>query len=171
VTRFTQPAALDETHAMADFRSGTEALDSWLHRRALRNQASGASRTFVTCPIGNLGVVAGFYSLAASSVALDQAPGSVRRNMPNPIPVILLGRLAVDLRHQNAGLGTSLLQDAVRRVAGVADTVGVRALLVHAIDEDAAAFYGHFGFVASNLDAETLFLSMHSLRASLRAGA
>jgi GNAT superfamily N-acetyltransferase len=116
-------------------------------------------------------VVIGYYTLAASSVTLELAPGSVRRNMPDPIPVILLGRLAVDARHQASGLGASLLQDAVLRVAGVADSVGVRALLVHAIDDAAAAFYEHFGFIGSPSDDRTLFLSMKEIRASLeRAG-
>ena len=108
------------------------------HRQPLFAFRRGASRTFGTAPVDDRLRVVGFYSLAASSVKLEDAPGKVRRNMPEPIPVILLGRLAVDTRRQGSGLGASLLQDAVRRVAGIADDVGVRALLVHAIDEPAA---------------------------------
>jgi GNAT superfamily N-acetyltransferase len=108
--------------------------------------------------------VVGFYSLAASAVALDVAPGPVRRNMPDPIPVVLLGRLAVHKGHQGGGLGASLLQDAVRRVAGVADTIGVRALLVHAPDDSAAAFYRRSGFIASPIDLDTLDCCCRSSR-------
>ena len=134
----------------------------------MKNQLSRASRTFVTCSIEDRQRVVGFYSLAASAVALDAAPGPVRRNMPDPIPVVLLGRLAVDRGHQGGGLGASLLKDAVSRVAGVADTIGVRALLVHALDDSAAAFYRRFGFTAAPIDPDTLFLSIQQIRASLQ---
>lgn len=167
MSRYARPIPLAPDHDREDFTSGNVALDSWLRNRAHKNQASGASRTFVTCPTGSR-VVAGYYTLAASAVALDAAPGSVRRNMPDPIPVILLGRLAVDQRHQGAGLGASLLQNAILRVAGAAESVGIRALLVHAIDDDAAAFYRHFGFAPSPIDDQTLFLSLSAIRASVR---
>jgi len=170
VSRYSRPVPLTSQHDRDDFGSGNTMLDAWLRNRAHRNEASGASRTFVSCTIDDSAVV-GYYTLAASSVTLDLAPGSVRRNMPEPIPVILLGRLAIDGRHQSAGLGASLLQDAVLRVAGVADSVGIRALLVHAIDDAAVAFYEHFGFIRAPLDDRTLFLSMQEIRASVeRAG-
>jgi GNAT superfamily N-acetyltransferase len=169
VTRYTRPAALTDAFDVSAFDSGTPALDTWLARRGVRNQTSGASRTFMACPVDHRRQVVGFYSLSASAVALDEAPGRVRRNMPDPIPVILLGRLAVDHRHQGAGLGASLLQDAVRRVAGVADSVGVRALLVHAIDDAAAAFYRHFGFLPAPLDEQTLMLPMDAIRKSIES--
>jgi len=170
VSRYSRPVPLTSQHDREGFDSGNTTLDAWLRNRAHRNEASGASRTFVTCPIDDSAVV-GYYTLAASSVTLDLAPGSVRRNMPEPIPVILLGRLAIDGSHQAAGLGASLLQDAVLRVAGVADSVGIRAMLVHAIDDAAVAFYEHVGFIRSPLDDRTLFLSMKQIRASVeRAG-
>ena len=170
MSRYARPVPLTSQHDRDDFSSGNATLDAWLSNRADRNESSGASRTFITSLIDDH-VVIGYYTLAASSVTLELAPGSVRRNMPDPIPVILLGRLAVDARHQASGLGASLLQDAVLRVAGVADSVGVRALLVHAIDDAAAAFYEHFGFIGSPSDDRTLFLSMKEIRASLeRAG-
>ncbi len=112
--------------------------------------------------------MAGYYALVASAVELDVAPGAVRRNMPDPIPVILLGRLAVDQEHQRTGLGASLLQDAILRVTGVAESVGVGALLVHAIDENAAEFYRHFGFIPSPFDDRTMFLTMKTVRASMQ---
>ena len=167
MTRYTRPFPLAAEHDCSGFVSGSAPLDSWLRNRARKNEASGASRTFVTCAVGDdaRGVL-GYYTLAASSVVLDQAPGPVRRNMPDPIPVILLGRLAVDERCQGAGLGSSLLQDAVLRVAGAANSVGIRALLVHAIDDAAAAFYRHFGFIPSPIDDQTLFLTINQMRAS-----
>ncbi|MBA3529248.1 MAG: GNAT family N-acetyltransferase [Propionibacteriaceae bacterium] len=154
-------------HHCSGFVSGSAPLDSWLRNRAHKNEASGASRTFVTCAVGHdERAVLGYYTLAASSVVLEQAPGSVRGNMPDPIPVILLGRLAVDQRCQGAGLGSSLLRDAILRVAGAANSVGIRALLVHAIDDAAAAFYRHCGFVPSPIDDQTLFLTINQIRAS-----
>lgn len=168
MTRYTQPLPLDATFDVSEFDSDTPVLDSWLRGRAVKNQLSGASRTFVTCSTEDRQCVVGFYSLVASAVGLDVAPGAVRRNMPDPIPVVLLGRLAVDSGHQGAGLGASLLQDAVRRVAGIADTIGVRALLVHALDDSAAAFYRRFGFIASPIDPDTLFLSIQQIRVSLQ---
>lgn len=164
---YTRPAPLAADHELDLFVCGTDPLDSWLHRKARRNETAGDSRTFVSCPTTDRRRVVGFYSLAASSVALAAAPGAVRRNMPDPIPVVLLGRLAVAQDHQGVGLGAGLLPDAVRRVVGVADTVGIRALLVHAIDDAAASFYRRFGFVPSAADEATLFLSMQSMRASL----
>lgn len=169
MSRYARPSPLTEAHDLEGFDSGTPPLDNWLARRALRNQHSGASRTFVTAPVDDRLRVVGFYSLAASSVELEDAPGKVRRNMPEPIPVILLGRLAVDTGRQRAGLGASLLQDAVRRVAGIAGDVGVRALLVNAIDEPAAAFYRRFGFIPAPMDDQTLFLPIQKIQESLRS--
>ncbi len=166
--RYTRPEPLASDHEVEQFSSGNAILDSWLRGRAHRNEMSGASRTFVTCAIETR-VVHGYYTLAASAVTHAEAPGHVRRNMPDPIPAILLGRLAVDRPHDGAGLGSSLLQDAILRVAGAADTVGVRALLVHAIDDAAAAFYGHFGFRPSPLDDQTLLLTMSEIRAGILA--
>jgi len=165
MTRYRHPVPLTPEHSREHFSSGNSVLDDWLRTRALKNEISGASRTFVTC-LSSGPTVVGYYTLAASSVAVDQAPGRVRRNMPDPIPVILLGRLAVDSGHQGAGLGASLLRDAVVRAAGAAASVGVRALLVHAIDEQAAGWYRHFGFAPAPLDDRTLFLALGDIRAS-----
>ena len=165
MTKFGRPALLAETHDIAGFCSGRAPLDEWLVRRALKNQQSGASRTFV---ITTDATVVGYYSLAASSVRLSTAPGSVRRNMPDPIPVILLGRLAVDQAYQSQGLGRALLKDAVQRVLMAGEAVGIRALLVHAIDDEAAAFYRHFGFIQSPLDGNTLFYPLDRIRLSRR---
>lgn len=143
---------------MDAFECGVPLLDDWLRRRALGNQASGASRTFVVVD-ASAGVM-GYYALAAGAVSLERAPGAVRRNMPDPIPVLVLGRLAVDRRAQGMRLGAALLQDAVTRAMSVAQDAGVRALLVHALDERAQRFYLHYGFRASPLHPMTLMLKL-----------
>lgn len=133
-------------------------LDEWLKRRALANQASGASRTFVVKT--DDGTVVGYYALAAGAVALADATGSVRRNMPDPIPVLVLGRLAVDQRAAGLHLGAALLKDAVARATAVAENAGVRALLVHALHEKAKNFYLNYGFQPSPTDHLTLMLRL-----------
>ena len=161
MSRYTPPEPLQPTHDLAGFDSGNDALNRWLVSRAVRNQDSGASRTFVTiCD----GLVVGYYALAASSVAQVGAPTGLRRNMPDPIPVILLGRLAVDRRHAGRGVGASLLRDAALRVATTADIVGVKAMLVHAIDDAAVAFYLHHGLQPFPGDPTTLFVPVAAIR-------
>ena len=167
MSEFLRPIPLASDHDGSGFRSGNEILDAWLAGRAMRNQRSGASRTFVTTRHHSTRIL-GYYCLAASSIRLGETPGIVRRNMPDPVPVILLGRLAIDRAVQGLGLGRALLEDATRRVLAAGDTIGVRALLVHAIDDRAANFYRHFGFVASPHDDATLFLPMTRIRASSR---
>ena len=157
-SRFTAPVPLSATHRVDGFACGESSLDDWLRRRALANQMRGASRTFV---VGDPeGEVMGYYALAAGAVSLAAATGQVRRNMPDPIPVLVLGRLAVDRRAQGARLGASLLQDAVRRAATVAEQAGVRALLVHALNPRARDFYRHHGFRESPTHHMTLMLRL-----------
>jgi predicted N-acetyltransferase YhbS len=120
-------------------------LNEWLRSRALRNETTGASRTFVTVEAES-GEVAGYYCLSASSLVLDAAPGRVKRNMPSPIPIILIGRLAVDTRFKGHGLGASLLQDAVLKGIEAARIVGARAFIVDALNEEVERFYRKFGF-------------------------
>ena len=154
------PTPLTPDHDLSSFSSGVQALDDWLRRRALANQYSGASRTFVAEDAA--GQVIGFYSLAAGAVAHALGTGAVRRNTPNPIPVVVLARLAVSVQFHGLGLGAALLQDAAYRCQRVAEHAGVRAMLVHALDERAAAFYLHHGFVPSPLHARTLMLRLHN---------
>lgn len=151
------PEPLHSGHEFSDFSCGEPALDDWLKRRALSNQHAGASRTFVIQADGR---VVGFYALAAGAVGSEAAPGRIRRNMPNPIPVMVLGRLAVDRAWQHRGLGPALLRDALRRTLRVAREAGVRALLVQAMSEAAKAFYRKFGFVESPQDPFLLFLRL-----------
>jgi GNAT superfamily N-acetyltransferase len=157
-----QPLAPD--HELDAFESGVATLDEWLKRRARRNEADGASRTFVLCT-GRL--VVGYYSLAAGSVLHTAATGKVRRNMPDPVPALLLARLAVDRTWHRKGLGADLLSDAVSRAIGAAETIGVRAILVHAISDEAKAFYEKHGFRSSPIEPMTLMVTIDEARRML----
>ncbi len=158
------PVALGADHGIQDFDCGLPPLDEWLMRRALGNQASGASRTFVACE--GLQVVA-YYALASGGAELATAPGRFRRNMPDPIPVVVLGRLAVDHRFQGQGLGRFMLRDAALRVLSVSGTVGVRGLLVHAASEAAKAFYMRWAFEPAPFQPMTLMATLADLRRNL----
>ena len=155
------PVPIAASHVLADFDSGEPALDEWLKRRALRNHASGASRCFVLCS-GE--AVVGYYCLSAGAISHEASPKSMRRNMPDPLPVLLLGRLAIDRRFQNQGIGRALLRDAMLRAVNVAQDAGVFAVLVHSISEQATRFYLSRGFVASPLQASTLLMTVATLR-------
>lgn len=158
------PCLLSAEHDLSAFDCGEPTLNEWLRRRAPQNQASGASRTFVCCE-GN--AVVGYYALAASAVAPAAAPGRFRRNMPDPIPVVVLARLAVAASHHGQGLGRALFQDAARRALYAADAIGVRGLIVHALSDAARAFYLQLGLEPSPLDAMTLMTPFTDLRAAL----
>ena len=152
------PEPLTASHRLDDFERGEAVLDDWLKRRALANQSSGASRTFVVTDQD--GCVRGYYAIAAGAVAHQLATSGVRRNMPDPVPVMVLARLAVDRRVQGLHLGASLLQDAVNRAVAVSQNAGVRALLVHALHEQAKQFYEHYGFQPSPAHPLTLMLRL-----------
>lgn len=153
----TAPEPITASHHTESFACGIPVLDEWLRRRALKNEVSGASRTFVICQDRQ---VVGYYTLATGSVEHRDAPGKIRRNMPNPIPVMVLGRLAVDQEQQHAGLGRGLLKDAVLRTLTVSQHAGVKALLVHALSEDAKRFYTRSGFLESPFDPMTLMIAL-----------
>jgi GNAT superfamily N-acetyltransferase len=140
-------------------------LNDWLRRRALQNQQSGASSTYVV--LDKVRVV-GYYSLAAGSVARETAAGRVRRNAPDPVPVVVLGRLAVDQEFQGRGLGRALLRDAVPRTLQAADIIGVRAILVHSLSERAKRFYEESGFVPSPINPLTLMVTVSAAINALR---
>lgn len=150
------PALLGPEHDLSVFDCGEPLLNDWLRRRALANQASGASRCFVVADASR--GVRGYYALAAGAVDHASAASAVRRNMPDPVPVMVLGRLAVDRDFHGKGLGADLLRDAVLRCARLAQEVGVRALLVHALHESARNFYLHHGFSESTIDPLMLML-------------
>lgn len=146
-----------------EFACGQASLNEWLKRRALANQLSGASRTFVV--VDQEGRVYGYYAMAAGAVSHQMATSSVRRNMPDPVPVMVLARLAVDHRAQGIKLGAALLQDAVNRAVIVSQNAGVRALLVHALHDRAKQFYEHYGFQQSPQHPMTLMLRLNNARA------
>lgn len=158
------PEPLAAHHDVESFASGVESLDHWLKRRALKNQTTGASRTFVACDGGR---VLAYYALASSAITVDTAPGRFRRNMPDPIPVVVLGRLAVDHSLHGKGFGRALVQDAGRRIVQAADTIGIRGMLVHALSDEAKVFYERLGFEPSPLDPMTLMVTLADLKASL----
>lgn len=158
---YSAPRPIRADDGLADFESGEDSLDHYLRARALPNHSEGASRCYVTCRAGS---VVGFYALASASVQRREATGAIRRNMPEPIPVILLSRLAVDRADQGKGLGRALLRDAILRSVRAADLIGVRALLAHAIDDKARNFYSHCGFKPSPTDPMHLLLLMKDAR-------
>ncbi|MGD0825261.1 MAG: GNAT family N-acetyltransferase, partial [Terriglobales bacterium] len=139
------------------FECGEPTLDDWLRRRALSNEESGASRTYLVC-VGEQ--VVGYYALAVGAVTHAEAPGRVRRNMPDPVPVMIIGRLAVHKDFQGRKIGPALLRDAVLRTLQAAEIAGVRAILVHAISERARQFYEDCGFTPSPMDPMTLMITV-----------
>jgi GNAT superfamily N-acetyltransferase len=155
----SSPILLAADCQLDDFACGVDILDDWLKRRAHPNQVNGASRTYVVTEGKS---VVGYYCLASGALELSDTPTSIRRNMPDPdpVPVAILGRLAVDKSCQGRGLGVALLQDAVVRTAQAGGILGIRGLLVHALSIEAKAFYEHHGFVASPTQPMTLILSL-----------
>ncbi len=151
------PRHLTSEHDVSAFDCAVPELNDWLKRRALQNEGSRASRTFVVIADGR---VVGYYALATGAVAHAVTTGRVRRNMPEPIPVMVVVRLAVDRAHQGAGLGSALLRDALLRTLTVAETVGIRAILLHAISEEAKRFYLYHGFAESPVDPMTMMITL-----------
>lgn len=154
--KLSAPEALTNSHILDEFNCGEAVLDEWLKRRAISNQLSRASRTFVVAD--QQGRVYGYYAMAAGAVSHQMAIRSVRQNMPDPVPVMVLARLAVDTRAQGNAIGASMLQDAVNRAVAVSQNAGVKALLVHALHDRAKRFYEHYGFKASSIHEMTLML-------------
>lgn len=158
------PQHLTSEHDVSGFDCGVPELDDWLKRRALQNEGTRASRTFVVTAGGR---VVGYYALATGAVDQAVATGRVRRNMPEPIPVMVLARLAVDRAHQGTGLGSALLKDAILRTLGAAEAAGIRAILLHAISEDAKRFYIQHGFAASPVDPMTMMITLADVEKAL----
>jgi GNAT superfamily N-acetyltransferase len=157
---------LAENHELFDFNSGVPELDNWLRRRARANQVGGASRTFVVCEENR---VVAYYALASGAVRTPEAPGRFKRNMPDPIPVAVLARLAIDLSYQGRGIGRALVRDAGLRLLNAAEILGIRGILVHAISDDARAFYEAVGFMPSPSDPMMLMIGLQDLSNALNA--
>ena len=158
------PEPLADRHEIGDFSSGEASLDGWLRRRAKANQVSGTSRTYVVCEEKR---VIGYCALASGAITVESAPGRFKRKMPNPIPVAVLARLAVDRSWQGRGIGRALFRDAARRIAHAAETIGIRGIVVHAISEDARKFYLALGFDPSPGEPMTLMVTVSDVRSAL----
>lgn len=164
--RLSAPEKLSPNHDLSQFHCGEPALDDWLRKRALQNEESGASRTYVVCVVRR---VVAYYALAVGAVAHVDAPGRVRRNMPDPVPVMVIGRLAVDQTAHGQALGPALLKDAVLRTVQAAEIAGIRAILVHAISERAKRFYEKWGFITSPIEPMTLMITVAEARKAIQA--
>ncbi len=163
---FAAAEPLRDTHDISGFSCGNPALDRWLRLRALRNQDSGDSRTFV---LHDNGRVIAFYALSAASAARIGLPTALRRNAPDPVPLMLLGQLAVDLNYRGQGLGRRLLRDALARIARVSSQIGFRAIATHPIDAAAEAFYARYGFVVvPDSSPRLMILARRHLLAAVR---
>ena len=148
---YTSPELLAGEHILAGFDCGSGALDDWLAGRALRNQASWTSRTWVVVDVETSQVVA-FYASSTASILRSSAPKNIGRNQPEEMPAVLLARMGVDSRHKGRGLGAALLKHFMLKAIEVAQSVGARVLLIHAKDQNAKNFHEHYGFVESPLD-------------------
>ena len=166
---FRSPEPLRAAHELSHFECGEPALNEWLRRRAMRNEIGGGSRTYVVC-LEPGDEVAAFYSLATGAVAHDTSTGRVRRNMPDPIPAMIIGRLAVDQRFHGGGLGRAMLRDAILRTIQAAGIAGIRVILVHAISESARLFYERAGVRSSPIDPMTLMLTIQEATRAVASG-
>jgi predicted N-acetyltransferase YhbS len=166
LSEFARPRPITEADDCSAFRCGEHTLDNWIQLRAIKNEKAGASRTFISIERES-GAVAGYYCLSASSLAHEDATSSLRRNAPDPIPVILIGRLAVDERFARQGLGVSLLQHAMSKGIEASRAIGARAFIVHALSDSAEAFYSKFGFTLVPQNARTMYILVQDAEATI----
>jgi len=152
------PCPVTTNHDISVFNCGHSSLNQWLLNRAIKNKKGGTSRTFVAC---NNNTVIGYYSLAVGAVTREEASGKVRRNMPEPVPVMILGRLAVDQQWQGKQIGSGMLRDTILHTLVVAEQAGIRTLVVHAFSDSAKHFYLKCGFHESPLDDMTLMITLN----------
>lgn len=158
------PQPLRAEHVRTAFCCGVESMDNWLKQRAIKSQLTDSSRTFVCCD--DMKIMA-YYSLASSAVMTNAAPGRFRRNMPDPIPMVELGRLAVDQALHGQGVGRALVRNAGLRVIQVAETIGIRGMLVNALSVEVREFYLRVGFEPFPLDPMMLMITLGDLIESL----
>lgn len=164
MTEFLTPRPVAAGDKLSDFHCGEETLDNWLRGRARSNEKTGTSRTLVS--VTREGQVAGYYCLSSSSLVRDGGPHELTAGMPSSVPVVLLGRLAVDEEFKGRGLGYSLLQHATGRALEAADIIGIRAILVHALNDSVVPFYERFGFTRFPDQKHTLYLLTADARAT-----
>ncbi|MDR2620644.1 MAG: GNAT family N-acetyltransferase [Propionibacteriaceae bacterium] len=158
---------LRDDHALETFSCGENLIDVWLRRHAIKNQTTGASRTFVAVTASER--VVGFYSLASGNIAATVSTGRFRRNMPDPIPVVVLGRLAVDTEYQGRGISRIMVGDAILRTAQAADILGIRGIVVHALRPDLNAFYTALGFTQPHPTTNLLMITLSDALAAINA--
>lgn len=163
MTQYRSPEPLSELHDLKNFDCGVPSLNDWLKKRALKNQLQGASRCFVLCGENSQEVLS-YYSLSAGAITHQAATNRLRRNIPDPIPVLVLGRLAIHQRFQGEGFGCAMLRDAMIRSANVSAQTGISAILVHALSEEAKKFYLSRGFVQSLIQPMTLMMTLKTVR-------
>ena len=156
---FYPPVLLTEAHDSSAFESGEPVLDDWLRQRALDNLRSAASRTYVVCQAGSQKVI-GYFALSMGQILAHEVIGSMRRNMPNAIPAVVLGRLAVDREWQGGGLGRAMLADIIGRALRASAEVSARLVIVHAISPAAETFYLHHGFIRLPVETPTFALDL-----------
>lgn len=166
MTRLSRPRSPLGTDPVREFQSTEESLNAWLRDRAISNERAGNSRTFVSIDL-DTGLVAGYYCMCSSALVHEDANAVLKKNSPNPIPVILIGRLAVDTRYEGIGLGRSLLQDALSKAVTAARIVGSRALIVHALNESAAKFYEKYGFKMVPHGERVMYILMADIEKSI----
>lgn len=162
---YSPPRLILDSDSLSKFDCGKQSLDDWLKNNS--NRAEGKSaRTYVVCKrtSENSEPVVAYYSLATGSVFRDQCLGNIRRNMPDPVPVMILARLAVDKDYAGKGLGKALLKDALTKVVEISEIAGVAAILLHAVDDDALAFYTQYGFRAFPVEGRTMFLPIETVK-------
>ena len=159
------PVPLQPDHIVTGFSCGEESMDAWLRQHALRNQESGASRTFVVTTDDSC--VVGYYSLAAGHLVAIDAVGRFRRNMPDPLPVVVLGRLAVDIRFQHRGLSRAMVRDALLRTIAAAEQLGIRGVIVHALRNELIDYYRKLGFTSSPTTPDLLMITLKDAQAAL----
>ncbi len=167
---YRAPVPLGTEHDLEGFNSGEPTLDDWLAKYARQSHASGSARVFVVTEDDDPAVV-GYYALAGASISRHEVTVRIAQGQPDPVPAVLLGRLAVDRRHQGLGLGRSLLRDALVRSTSAAADVGVRVFLVHAIHDEAKRFYMKYGFEESPLEELTLMMMMKDVRKTIQESA
>jgi len=163
----SEPAPLTSAHDLSRFNSGTPTLDDWLKKRALESEVGNTSRTYVVCE--QKLIVVGYYCISMGSVQRGDLPPKMKRvqGLPNQIPVAIIGRLARDENYKGQGLGQDLLQDALKRILAVSRMIGVRAVLVHAIDEKAATFWRDYEFIECPVGSRTFYLPLETIAGAL----
>lgn len=160
----TPPGPLTAAHDVSNFDCGKPVLSDWLRSRAQKNEGRGGSRTYVVCASNK---VVGYYALSAGAVSRENAPSPLARNRPDPVPALLIGRLAVDTPYQGQRLGAGLLKDALLRCLNASREIGAAAVLVHALDDEAVAFYLQYGFKSFASEPRTLYLPIAHIAAAL----